>query len=71
MDLPHEDKSALYMKALDYAKEHSLDINNKDDVASIVAVLDPEHASEKEVDTFMYQLKNAALFLHIASAKNE
>jgi len=71
MDLPREDKSALYMKALDYAKEHNLDINTKDDVAMILQVLDPAHTSEKEVDDFMYQLKNASLFLRIANAKNE
>ena len=69
MDLPHEDKSALYMKALDYAKEHNLDINNKEDVAMILQALDPAHTSTKEIDEFMYQLKNASVFLSIT--KNE
>lgn len=71
MDLPVEDKSELYMKALDYAKEHNLDINNREDVIKILEVVDPEHMSEKEVDAFMYQLKNATIFLNITGAKNE
>lgn len=70
MDLPHEDKSELYMKAMDYAKENNLDINNREDVKKIVEVLDPLHSSEKEIDEFMYQLNNAAIFLNVTDAKN-
>lgn len=69
MDLPQEDKSELYMKALDYAKEHNLDITMSEDVKTILEALDPEHTSEKEVNEFMYQLKNASLFLNITGAK--
>ncbi len=71
MDLPREDKSEVYMKALDYAKEHNLDINNRTDVRKILQILDPEHMNEKEIDEFMYQLKNATIFLNIMGAKNK
>jgi hypothetical protein len=71
MDLPVEDKSEMYMKALDYAKEHDLDINNSEDVKKILEALDPEHMSDKEVVAFQYQLNNATMFLNIVGAKNE
>lgn len=69
MDLPREDKSELYMKALDYAKEHNLDINSPQDVYKILEEVDPEH--KEDINDFMYQLKNATMFLNLASAKNE
>jgi hypothetical protein len=56
---------------LDYAKEHNLDINNREDIKKILEILDPEHMSEKEIEEFMYQLKNATIFLNITGAKNE
>jgi hypothetical protein len=71
MDLPVEDKSELYMKALEYAKEHDLDINNREDVKTIVEAVDPDHSNEKEIDAFAYQLKNVTMFLNIVGAKNE
>jgi hypothetical protein len=69
MDLPPEDNSEIIMKALDYAREHNLDVNNSEHVKSILEALDPAHASEKEVEEFKYQLNNALIFLNISGSK--
>ena len=69
MDMPREDKSDLYMKALDYAKEHDLDITNAQDVYKILEEVDPDH--KEDINDFMYQLKNAQMFLRLAGAKND
>jgi hypothetical protein len=71
MDMPREDRSELYMKALDYAKEHDLDINNLEDVKTIAEALDPDHTSDKDLEDLKYQLNNAKIFLNITGAKNE
>jgi hypothetical protein len=71
MDIPREDKSELYLKALDYAKENNLDINNSEDVKRIAETLDPDHTSDKDVEEFKYQLNNASIFLNITGAKKE
>lgn len=67
--MPQEDRSELYLKALKYAKENNLDINNREDVVKIVEELDPTHATRAEIDDFQYQLQNAQTFLDIANAK--
>jgi hypothetical protein len=69
MDMPREDKSELYMKALDYAKENNLDIQNIEDVKKIAEALDPDHTSDKELEDLKYQLNNAKIFLNITGAK--
>ena len=69
MDMPREDKSELYMKALEYAKENNLDINNLEDVKKIAEALDPDHTSDAEVAELKYQLTNATMFLNLTGAK--
>ena len=71
MDMPREDKSELYLNALDYAKEHNLDINKAEDVLQIAKAVDPEHTSKEEVEELIYQLKNATFFLTMTSKKEE
>jgi len=54
-------KSELMIDALQYAHEHKLDINNKDDVRKILAVLDPEH--KEDLDEFSELLKTSDVFM--------
>lgn len=69
MDLPKEDKSELYLNALDYAKENNLDINNIEDIKKILEALDPNQ--KEELNDFQYQLKNATFFLTLTSANKD
>ncbi len=57
MDKPTE-KAALVINALDYARTHNLEINNKQDVKKILEALDPLHTSEEEVKEFMKLLQD-------------
>ena len=54
-------KSELMIDALQYAHEHKLDINNKDDVRKILEVLDPEH--KENIDEFAELLKTSDVFM--------
>jgi hypothetical protein len=71
MDLPKEDKSEMYLKALDYASENMLDLSNFDDIKKIALEFDPTHTGQKDLEELRYQLQNAAVFLDITSAMNE
>lgn len=57
MDKPNE-KTALVINALDYARTHNLEINNRQDVKKILEALDPLHTSEKEIEEFMKFLQD-------------
>jgi len=65
------EKTELVLKALDYALTFSLDINKKDDVKKILDDLDPEHASDEEIETFMKLLKDTDTFMGMQAAKKE
>lgn len=54
-------KSELVVDALQYAHDHNLDINNKDDVRKILEVLDTEH--KEDLDAFMELLKTSDVFM--------
>ena len=66
---PIVEKSELVIDALTYAQDHSLDINNRDDVAKILEALDPEH--KEDVDEFMELLKNAEAAMDILAKKKD
>jgi len=57
MDKPTE-KATLVINALDYARTHNLEINNKQDVKKILEALDPLHTSEEEIEAFMKLLQD-------------
>ena len=54
-------KSELVIDALQYAHDHNLDINNKDEVQKILDVLDPEH--KEDVAEFAEILKTSDTFM--------
>ena len=58
---PVAQKSELVIDALQYAHDHNLDINNKDDVQKILDVLDPEH--KEDVHAFVEILKTSDTFI--------
>lgn len=66
---PNVEKFELAIDALEYAKEHNLDINNRDDVEKILEVLDPEHT--EDVDEFVELLKNSEAFMKITAKEKE
>lgn len=65
------EKTELVIKAFDHALTFSLDINKKGDVKKILEDLDPEHASDEEVETFMKLLKDTDTFIGMQAAKKE
>jgi len=62
-------KSELVVDALQYAHDHKLDINNKDDVREILEVLDPEH--KEDVDDFIEILKTSDTFMGMDAREKE
>lgn len=62
-------KSELVVDALQYAHDHQLDINNKDDVQRILDVLDPEH--KEDVHAFMEILKTSDAFMGMDAREKE
>lgn len=66
---PVVEKSELVIDALQYAQDHNLDINNKDDVKKILEALDPEHA--ENVEEFIELLKNADTFMDMTAKEKE
>lgn len=69
MKNPVTQKSELVIEALQYAHDHQLDINNKEDVQKILNILDPEH--KEDVDTFAELLKTSDLFMEMTAKKKE
>lgn len=65
------EKTELVIKALEYAHEHNLDVNNKTDVKKILEQLDPQHISNDEVKEFMRLLQNADMFMEVTAFKKE
>lgn len=66
---PVTEKSELVIDALQYAHDHNLDINNKDDVRKILEAIDPEHT--ENVDEFAELLKNADAFMEMTVKEKE
>lgn len=62
---PVAQKSELVIDALQYAHDHNLDINNKDDVQKILDALDPEH--KEDIDAFVEILKTSDTFMGMKS----
>jgi len=62
-------KSELVIDALQYAHDHNLDINNKDDVRKILEVIDSEHT--EDIDTFTELLKTSDVFMGMQAKKKE
>ena len=58
-------KSELVIDALQYAHDHNLDINNKDDVRKILEALDPEH--KENIDEFTELLKTSDAFMEMTA----
>jgi hypothetical protein len=54
-------KSELVIDALQYAHDHNLDINVRDDVEKILEVLDPDH--KENIAEFCELLKTSDTFL--------
>lgn len=69
MNDPVVQKSELVIDALQYAHDHKLDINNKDDVQKILDVLDPEH--KEDVDAFVEILKTSDTFIGMTAREKE
>ena len=69
MKNPIVEKSELVIDALQYAHDHGLDINNKNDVQKILEVLDPNHI--ENVDDFLELLKNSDTFMEMTAKKIE
>lgn len=62
-------KSELVIDALQYAHDHNLDINNKDEVKIILDAIDPEH--NENVDEFMELLKTSDVYMGMKARENE
>jgi len=62
-------KSELMIDALQYAHDHNLDINNKDDVRKILEVIDPEHT--ENVAEFAELLKTSDVFMGMEVEEKE
>ena len=56
---PVIEKTEQVIKALSYAQEHNLNIQNVDDVKKILEVIDPENVSDENVAEFMKLLQGA------------
>lgn len=52
-------KTEQVIDALSYAREHNLDIQNKEDVKKILEVINPESSSEEDTGAFMKLLQAA------------
>lgn len=61
-------KSELVVDALQYAHDHDLDINSKEDVKKILEVLDPDH--HEDIDEFMELLSTSDTFLGMKAKNN-
>lgn len=64
-----KEKSELAIDALQYAHDHNLDINKKEDVEKILEAVDPEH--KEDTDKFMELLKNADAAMDVIAKQNE
>lgn len=62
-------KSELVIDALQYAHDHKLDINNKDDVQKVLDVLDPEH--KENIDEFIELLKTSNTFMDMTAKEKK
>jgi hypothetical protein len=61
-------KSELVIDALQYAHDHDLDINSREDVEKILEVLDPDH--HENIDVFMELLSTSDTFLGMKAKNN-
>ncbi len=66
---PVAEKLELVIDALQYAHDHSLDINNKNDVRKILEATDPEH--KENVDEFAVLLINADAYMATTAKEKE
>jgi hypothetical protein len=69
MDSTVVKKSELVIDALQYAHDHNLDINNKDEVKKILDAIDPKH--NESVDEFMELLKTSDVFMGMKARENK
>ena len=60
------EKTALIIKALQYARDNNLNIYMKEDVRNILQHFDPEHISDAETEEFMMLLH--ATYSHMKNA---
>jgi len=65
---PAAEKTELVIKALAYAHEHNLDINNRDDVKKILEAL---NAGDEDVEEFMNLLQNSDTFMEMKAKEKE
>lgn len=56
---PVIEKTEQVIKALGYAQEHNLNIQNVDDVKKILEVIDPENVTDENVTEFMKLLQGS------------
>ena len=66
---PVVEKLELVINALQYAHDHNLDINNKDDVRKILEATDPEH--KENVDEFVVLLINTDAYMAMTAKEKE
>ncbi len=57
MNDPVVQKTELVIDALQYAHDHNLDINIKDNVKKILEVIDPEHSTDEDTEEFIKLLQ--------------
>lgn len=71
MDDKAIEKAELVIKALEYAHNHKLDINDRSDVKKILEILDVQPINEKEVEEFMNLLQNADTLMEMTALRKE
>lgn len=63
-----QEKSELAIDALQYAHDHNLDINKREDVEKILESVDPE--GKENIDEFIKLLKNADAAMDVIAKQN-
>ncbi len=61
----------LVLKVIDYAREHKMDINSKEDVKKMLKVLDSDISADAEIREFMVLLKTTDTFFDINAPKKK
>ncbi len=68
---PLEEPAKLVVDAYNYALSNKLDISDKADVEKLLQVLDPEHASDMDLEDFMMMLDTLDKLTRNRIAKKE
>lgn len=69
MEKKVKEKTEIVIKALEFAYEHKLDINSKDDVIKILENVNIQIANENEIAEFKVLLQSADTFLEMKHSR--